>query len=96
MFDLLIRWAILAVAVAVSVPRIEDDLTNRVENDLAAAGVEGVTVDFDGQNGTMSGPGAQREAALAAVTDRSGIRSLEYESTGSAAPPTTPPPGQRL
>jgi outer membrane protein OmpA-like peptidoglycan-associated protein len=96
-----VRWALVGIAfvalwliaVAVAVPAIEDDLTDRVEQQLLAAGLAQVSVGFDGRDGTLRGPEAQREAALAAVTDRQGIRSLEYE-TGEPATSTTTLPGQ--
>jgi outer membrane protein OmpA-like peptidoglycan-associated protein len=97
-----VRWALAGVAfvalwliaVAVSVPAMEDDLTGRVERQLAAAGIQQVAVDFDGRDGTLRGPEALRDPSLAAVTDRDGIRSLEY-AVGEAAPTTTTTlPGQ--
>ena len=85
------------ITVAVSVPKIENDLTSDVEQQLSAAGITGVAVSFTGRDGTMTGPAVLRDPSLAAVTDRSGIRSLEYASieavvvspTTSEAPPTT-------
>jgi OOP family OmpA-OmpF porin len=69
------------VALAVSIPRIENDLTGQVEEQLVAGGVEGVGVTFSGRDGTLAGPPTLRDPALAAVTDRDGIRSLAYRST---------------
>ncbi len=85
------------ITVAVSVPKIENDLTSDVEQQLSVAGITGVAVSFTGRDGTMTGPAVLRDPSLAAVTDRSGIRSLEYASieavvvspTTSEAPPTT-------
>ena len=69
------------VALAVSIPRIENDLTDNVEEQLAAGGIQGVGVTFSGRDGTLAGPPTLRDPALAAVTDREGIRSLAYRST---------------
>ena len=69
------------VALAVSIPRIENDLTGQVEEQLVAGGVEGVDVTFSGRDGTLAGPPTLRDPALAADTDRDGIRSLAYHST---------------
>ena len=85
------------ITVAVSVPKIENDLTSDVEQQLSVAGITGVAVSFTGRDGTMTGPAVLRDPSLAAVTDRSGIRSLEYASieavvlspTTSEAPPTS-------
>ena len=46
-----------------------------------AGGVQGVGVTFSGRDGTLAGPPTLRDPALAAVTDRDGIRSLAYRST---------------
>ena len=51
------------------------------ESQLRAAGITGVVAQFSGRDGTLLGPAAQEEEALAAVTDRDGMRSLEYEAT---------------
>jgi OOP family OmpA-OmpF porin len=69
------------IALAVSIPRIQNDLTSQVEEQLVAAGVQGVGVTFSGRDGTMAGPAALRDPSLAAVTDRNGIRSLDYDAT---------------
>jgi OOP family OmpA-OmpF porin len=78
------------VAVLVAVPKIESDQTAAAEGQLRAAGISGVVAEFSGRDGTLTGPAAQEEAALAAVSDRDGMRSLDYEPTdaddGSAAP----------
>ena len=59
-----------------------------------AGGVTGVAVTFSGRDGTMTGPLATKDAALAAVTDQWGIRSLTYTANGAdvVAPSTTAEP----
>jgi outer membrane protein OmpA-like peptidoglycan-associated protein len=87
----LLAFALLfLVALAVAIPKIENNLTTDVEQQLATAGIQGVGVTFSGRDGTLHGPPLLKEPSLAAVTDRWGIRSLEYESTGAAVVvPTT-------
>jgi OmpA-OmpF porin, OOP family len=91
---LLAFFALYLITLAWGIPHIQNDLTGRVEDDLEAAGVLGVTVDFDGRDGTLRGPEAQRDPALAAVTDHWGIRSLEYEVDDGGAVATTTTVGQ--
>lgn len=69
------------IALAVSIPRIENDLTSSVEEQLLAGSIQGVGVTFSGRDGTLAGPPTLRDPSLAAVTDRTGIRSLDYRST---------------
>ena len=71
------------LAIAVAIPKIENNLTADVEGQLAAGGIQGVGVTFSGRDGTLAGPLPLREPALAAVTDLWGIRSLTYRSTGA-------------
>jgi OOP family OmpA-OmpF porin len=82
------------VALALSIPKIENNLTNSVTEQLVAGGVTGVAVTFSGRDGTMTGPLATKDAALAAVTDQWGIRSLTYTANGAdvVAPSTTAEP----
>ena len=49
--------------------------------DAGGVPIAGVTVTFSGRDGTMAGPSALRDPSPAAVTDRNGIRSLDYRST---------------
>jgi OOP family OmpA-OmpF porin len=82
------------VALALSIPKIENNLTTSVTDQLVAGGVTGVAVTFSGRDGTMTGPLATKDAALAAVTDQWGIRSLTYTASGAdvvAASTTTEP-----
>ena len=75
------------LAAVVSIPKIENDLTSSVERQLAAGGITGVLVSFDGRDGTMTGPAAKKDAALGAVTDKNGIRSLDYVANGPQVVP---------
>jgi len=87
----LLAFALLfLVALAVSIPKIENNLTADVEQQLTTAGIQGVEVTFSGRDGTMHGPLVLKDASLTAVTDRSGMRSLDYQSTGAdVVVPTT-------
>jgi OmpA-OmpF porin, OOP family len=82
------------LALGLSIPKIENNLTSDVAQQLVAGGVSGVAVSFSGRDGTLKGPLATKDAALAAVTDRWGIRSLTYSSTGAdvVVPSTTTEP----
>ena len=83
----LVAFALLViVALVVAIPRIEGDQSAAVEQQLQAAGITGVGVSFSGLDGTITGPAALEETALAAVKDRDGIRSLDYEATTPTAP----------
>jgi OOP family OmpA-OmpF porin len=80
------------VALAFAIPKIERDRSAAAEQQLRAAGITDVVAEFSGRDGTLLGPLAEEEAALTAVADRDGMRSLEYEATdvtGSAGATTT-------
>jgi OOP family OmpA-OmpF porin len=78
----LVLFALIAlVALLFAIPKIQDDRVEAAESQLRAAGITGVVAQFSGRDGTLLGPAAQEEEALAAVTDRDGMRSLEYEAT---------------
>ena len=55
------------VALALSIPKIENNLTKSVTDQLVAGGVTGVAVTFSGRDGSMTGPLATKDAALAAL-----------------------------
>ena len=65
------------VALALSIPKIENNLTSSVRSSSWPVESTGVAVTFSGRDGTMTGPLATKDAALAAVTDQWGIRSLD-------------------
>ncbi len=80
----IVAFALLfLVALAFSLSRIQDDRAAFVEQQLRAAGLSGIEVDFSGRDGTMIGPAAQEAVALAAVKDRAGIRNLTYRTPGA-------------
>lgn len=83
---------LFGIALLFAVPKIEADRTAAAESQLRAAGITGVEVSFSGQDGTLTGPAALKDAALAAVKDRDGMRSLTYQTpspTGGGAGGTT-------
>ncbi len=60
-----------------SIPSIEADLTKRSEAQLAAADINGVSVRFDGRNGTVSG--ANANAAKAEISSVRGARQVRAD-----------------
>ena len=50
------------IALAFSIPKIENNLTDNVTQQLVAGGVTGVAVSFSGRDGTLSGPLATKDA----------------------------------
>lgn len=60
---------------------VEGDLEDRVPDELAEAGFDGVTASFDGQDGTLScdRPLADPEAARQAAYDVWGVRAIELD-----------------
>jgi outer membrane protein OmpA-like peptidoglycan-associated protein len=90
----LVVFAILVLlALAFGIPKIQDDQVAAVERQLQAKGITGVDVTFSGRDGTLSGPAALADPALAAVTDRNGMRSLDYDATDLVEEPATTVPG---
>jgi OOP family OmpA-OmpF porin len=84
------------IAALFGIRRIQDDQADSVLRQLQAAGITGVDVSFTGRDGTLSGPAALETPALAAVSDRDGIRSLTYEvptAPTTSTPGTTQPAG---
>lgn len=85
---------LVLVALLFAIPKIQDSRSAAVARQLRAAGITGIKVDFSGRDGTLIGPAGKRAAALAAVHDRDGIRSLTYRTPAPAhgATPTTAAP----
>ncbi|MEL7158553.1 MAG: OmpA family protein [Actinomycetota bacterium] len=81
---------LLALAWVWTIPDIEAELTARAEEELAAASIDGVDVDFDGRNGTLRGDAAG--AAQDALTDLRGARWVRAERVVVATTTTTAPP----
>jgi outer membrane protein OmpA-like peptidoglycan-associated protein len=78
------------------VPRIERDLEGRVEAELRAAGIEGVTASFSGQDGTLRCVARLTDpsAAVAAAEAVWGVRVADLDEScgapGSSAETATP------
>ncbi|MBV1854232.1 OmpA family protein [Catellatospora tritici] len=86
------------IVVAQHIPirhRIEDNLTGRSEQALAAAGLTGIRVSFIGRDGTLRVASAdQADPALAIVRALEGVRVAEAVIPEAPAP--TPPPAPVL
>ena len=63
--------------------RIEDDLEHRVPSELTAAGFEGITASFSGQDGTLTcdKPLDDPELARSTAYDVWGVRSIDVDRT---------------
>ncbi|MGB5755307.1 MAG: OmpA family protein [Acidimicrobiales bacterium] len=85
---------LLAAALVWSVPRVETDLVARGEQELATAGIDGVSVEFDGRNGHVDGVNADSAAEeLASLRGARWVRSVRTPPPLRSAPtPTTTPP----
>lgn len=72
-------------------PDIEDDLTKRSGDALAAAGFEDVKVEFDGRDGTLTVPdGVDADAAIKAVEGVEGVRVADAVDGAAEPEPTEP------
>lgn len=72
---------------------VQDDLTTRSEQALAAAGLSAVEVDFIGRDGTLkAGSAAEADQALAIVRKLEGVRVAVAETPAVAAPAPAPSP----
>ncbi|MGE0308734.1 MAG: OmpA family protein, partial [Acidimicrobiia bacterium] len=85
---------LFAIAAIVMIPWVQDDLTERVSSKLDAAGLTGLSVSFDGQDGTIrcaagaaNGKSAQIKTIAQSVY---GVRVAEVEGCGTASPTPTP------
>ncbi len=78
---LIAAGALYSFGAPVYVGRIEDDLEQRVPEDLAEAGFAGVVADFSGQDGTLlcAQPLADPESATAAAYDVWGVRAITLD-----------------
>lgn len=84
---------LFAVGAAVMVPWVEDDLTERVEDAAAAAGMPDVSADFSGQDGTLTcAEPAEDPAALEDLAeDVWGVHDIDLGSCAArAASPAAP------
>lgn len=78
---LLATGALYVLGAPVFVNRIEDDLEQRVPEELAAAGFDGIAASFSGQDGTLAcrEPLDDPEVALDAAYDVWGVRAVELD-----------------
>ncbi|NQV05782.1 OmpA family protein [bacterium] len=87
-----VALAIVAVlAIAVQRGPMEDDLTRRADGALASAGINGVVVEFEGRDATLSGSvmsEGDRLTALQIIDDLEGVRVVDG-LIAVAAPVTT-------
>jgi len=77
--------ALVAASVAVALwqaPRIERDLTAASRQVLAARGVSGVQVRFDGRDAVLSGSGVT-DAVVALVAGEPGVRRVRVDRTAA-------------
>lgn len=72
---------------------VQDDLTSRSKQALAAAGLSAVEVDFIGRDGTLkAASAAEADQALAIVRELEGVRVAVAEAPAVAAPAPSPSP----
>ena len=74
---------LLVIGAPFFVNRIEDDLEHRVPGELTAAGFEGITASFSGQDGTLTcdEPLDDPELARSTAYDVWGVRSIDVDRT---------------
>jgi outer membrane protein OmpA-like peptidoglycan-associated protein len=87
--------AILATLVAAAgwqAPRIERGLAERARQDLAARGITGVEVRFDGRDAVLAGPGVT-DTVRELVGREPGVRRVRVAGAGAGAPGGTAPGG---
>jgi outer membrane protein OmpA-like peptidoglycan-associated protein len=85
---------LFAIAAAVMIPWVQDDLSERVSSKLDAAGLTGLSVSFDGQDGTIrcaAGAANGKSAQIKTIAESVyGVRVAEVQGCGTAAPAPTP------
>ena len=81
---------LLVIGAPFFVNRIEDDLEHRVPGELTAAGFEGITASFSGQDGTLTcdEPLDDPELARSTAYDVWGVRSIDDRPHVSRQPCT--------
>jgi outer membrane protein OmpA-like peptidoglycan-associated protein/uncharacterized surface protein with fasciclin (FAS1) repeats len=78
-----------AIGAVIFIPIVQNDLEDRVEEELVVNGIEGVTASFSGQDGTLtcaqplSDPGRAKQLGEAV----SGVRVVDVDRTCSDEPP---------
>ncbi|MEP4651875.1 MAG: fasciclin domain-containing protein, partial [Ilumatobacter sp.] len=82
-----------AIGAAIFVPVVQNDLEDRVEAELADAGLDGVRASFSGQDGTLScdAPLDDPDTVAAIASDVNGVRVVELAGScaGSSSPAST-------
>ncbi len=84
-----------AIGAAIFIPVVQNDLEDRVEEELGDAGVDGVTASFSGQDGTLTCASKldDPDEAEALAEDVHGVRSIDLDRTCSTpASPTAEGP----
>lgn len=84
---------IFIIGAAITVPRVQDDLTDRVEQELIEADIAGVTASFSGQDGTLMCTESllDPDAAQRIAEDLRGVRAIDLDRTcvaGASEPET--------
>jgi outer membrane protein OmpA-like peptidoglycan-associated protein/uncharacterized surface protein with fasciclin (FAS1) repeats len=89
----LAAFALYVVGAPIYNNRIEDDLEERVPEELAAAGSGGVTAKFSGQDGTLtcSAPLGDPEGAIDQAYEVWGVHSIELDRSCRVSAGGTPP-----
>lgn len=74
---------IFALGVVITMPRVQNDLENRVEEELVEYGVVGVTASFSGQDGTLrcDEPLDEPDQAVRVSSDVRGVRAIDVDTT---------------
>ncbi len=94
----IIGWGALALVVvfafgaAIVLPVVQNELTDRVEDELDGAGIDGVTASFSGQDGTLrcSSPLDDPESVADLAEDTDGVRAVELDRSCTGDDGTTP------
>lgn len=78
-----------AVGAAIFIPVVQNDLEDRVEEELVKNGIEGVTASFSGQDGTLTcaQPLGDPDRAERLAEEVSGVRVVDIDRTCSDEPP---------
>lgn len=78
-----------AIGAAIFIPVVQNDLEDRVEDELTEAGLDGVSVSFSGQDGTLTceAPLDDPAAAEALAEDVYGVRVIDLDRTCSTSTP---------
>lgn len=82
-----------AIGAAIFIPVVQNDLEDRVEDELADAGVDGVSASFSGQDGTLrcARPLDDPDAVSALAGDVHGVRVIDLDRTCAGASPAASP-----